>query len=115
MKILDLNHVKPTYRRMLKGLKEKTESPVDAAPSKDTLWFLYILECNDGTLYTGITNDLTRRTQRHNEGKGARYTRTRAPVKLVYYETCANRSAALIREAAVKSLNTRKKRELAFA
>jgi putative endonuclease len=115
MKILDLNHVKPTYRRMLDGLKEKAAAPVDAVSSKDTLWFLYILECSDGSLYTGITNDLVRRTQRHNEGKGARYTRTRVPVKLVYYESCANRSAALIREAAVKSLNLRKKRELAFA
>lgn len=111
MKILDFNHVKPTYRRMLEGLKEKADKPA----VNESLWFLYILECNDGTLYTGITNDLTRRTQRHNDGKGARYTRTRCPVKLVYYEPCANRSAALIREAAVKSLNTRKKRELAGA
>ena len=77
--------------------------------------FVYVVRCADGTLYTGITNDLVRRTQRHNEGKGARYTRTRGPVKLVYYESCPNRSAALIREAAVKSLNTRRKRELAFA
>jgi putative endonuclease len=102
--------MKPTYRRMLKGLKEKAE-----AASGDARWFLYILECNDGSLYTGITNDLTRRTQRHNEGKGARYTRTRCPVKLVYYETCENRSAALIREAAVKSLPTRKKMDLVSA
>jgi len=95
---------------MLEGLKEKGASPSPQEP----LWFLYILECSDGTLYTGITNDLTRRTQKHNEGKGARYTRTRTPVKLVYYETCVNRSAALIREAAVKALPTHKKRDLAF-
>jgi putative endonuclease len=111
MEILYLNHVKPTYRRMLQGLKEKAASPSPDEP----LWFLYILECSDGSLYTGITTDLSRRTQRHNEGKGARYTRTRRPVKLVYYETCENRSAALIREAAVKALAPRKKRDLAFA
>lgn len=95
---------------MLQGLKEKAASP---APD-ESLWFLYILECSDGSLYTGITTDLTRRTQRHNDGKGARYTRTRRPVKLVYYETCENRSAALIREAAVKALAPSKKRDLAF-
>jgi putative endonuclease len=94
---------------MLNGLKEKGAS----ASSDESHWFLYILKCSDGTLYTGITNDLTRRTQRHNDGKGARYTRTRRPVTLVYYETCESRSAALIREAAVKSLPSSKKRDLA--
>lgn len=67
-------------------------------------WFLYILECSDGTLYTGITNDVTRRLHQHNNGKGARYTRTRRPVKLLYYEPCPNRAQALIRECAIKAL-----------
>lgn len=96
--------MKPRYRRMLNGLKEKAlKVPCD------TPWFLYIIECKDGSLYTGITNDITRRVQKHNDGKGASYTRTRRPVKLLYYEACANRSAALIRECAVKALPRDKK------
>jgi predicted GIY-YIG superfamily endonuclease len=92
---------------MLNGLKEKSESPSDVP------WFLYILECNDGSLYTGITNDITKRVKKHNEGKGASYTRARRPVALLYYEICQNRSAALIRECAVKALPREKKLELA--
>jgi putative endonuclease len=94
------------YRRMVEGLKRKASSPMDPP------WFLYIVECNDGSLYTGITNDILKRVQKHNDGKGASYTRTRRPVKLLYYESCANRSAALIRECAVKSLPRDKKLEL---
>lgn len=75
-------------------------------------WFLYILECKDGTFYTGITNDLIRRTEKHNTGKGARYTKTRRPVKLLYYEICTNRSQALIREYEVKSLSRKQKEKL---
>jgi putative endonuclease len=115
MEILYFNHVKPTYRRMLQGLKGKGSSSDTPGEAPVSPWFLYILQCSDGSLYTGITNDLTRRTQRHNEGKGARYTRTRRPVTLLYYETCGDRSAALIREAAVKALPPRKKRDLAGA
>lgn len=92
---------------MLKGLKGKSPNPAEPA------WFLYIVECNDGSLYTGITNDILKRVQKHNDGKGASYTRTRRPVKLLYYEACVNRSAALIRECAVKSLPRDKKLELA--
>lgn len=89
---------------MLKGLKLKEER---ASP-----WYLYILECRDGTLYTGITNDLKRRFDTHNKARGARYTRTRLPVKLVYSEILASRSAALIRECAVKALPKPKKLRL---
>ena len=51
-------------------------------------WSVYILECADGTLYTGISTDLCQRVQKHNEGKGAKYTRGRTPVTLIYAETC---------------------------
>jgi putative endonuclease len=68
-------------------------------------WFVYILRCADGTLYTGITTDLIRREQEHNSAKaGARYTRSRRPVTLVYSEAAANRSDASKREHAIKKL-----------
>lgn len=76
-------------------------------------WFLYILQCRDGSYYTGITKDLSRRLQTHNEGKGARYTRARLPVKLIYYESCPNQSRALIRESEIKSLPRKEKIRLA--
>ena len=67
-------------------------------------WWVYILRCADGTLYTGSTNDLDRRLAAHNAGRGAKYTRTRRPVALVYREEAADKSAALQREAALKKL-----------
>ena len=67
-------------------------------------WVLYILECGDGTLYTGITDDLSRRLKAHASGKGAKYTRGRGPLKLRYREICESHSAALRREIAVKRL-----------
>lgn len=67
-------------------------------------WVCYLLECADGTLYCGITNDLQKRVDAHNAGEGAKYTRGRAPVKLVYTETCEDKSAALKRERAIKRL-----------
>ncbi len=67
-------------------------------------WWVYILRCADGTLYTGATNDLDRRLAAHNAGRGAKYTRTRRPVALVYREEAADKSAALQREAALKKL-----------
>lgn len=67
-------------------------------------WVLYILECGDGTLYTGITDDLERRLKAHRAGKGAKYTRGRGPLVLRYREECDSHSAALKREAAVKRL-----------
>ncbi len=71
-----------------------------------TDWYVYMLRCADGTLYTGITTDLARRVQEHNAGKaGARYTRSRRPVALVYSETVANRSEASQREYAIKQLS----------
>jgi putative endonuclease len=68
-------------------------------------WAVYILRCGDGTLYTGATNDLDNRIDRHARGKGAAYTRSRLPVALVYSERAVDRSAALRREAALKKLD----------
>lgn len=75
-------------------------------------WFVYILECADNSLYTGITTDCDRRLAQHNLGTGAKYTRARLPVKLVYQETSEDRSAASKREAAIKRLTRQQKKAL---
>ena len=75
-------------------------------------WTLYILECADGSLYTGITTDLERRFRRHNEGRATKYTRTRRPLKIVHTEFCDNESSARRREAEVKKLKRAEKLEL---
>ena len=75
-------------------------------------WFVYIVRCRDGTLYTGITTDLLRRLQQHNAGKASRYTRCRLPVVLVYCERALTRSSALRREAALKALSKSEKEQL---
>lgn len=67
-------------------------------------WFVYMLRCADGSLYTGITKDLKRRCRQHNAGTASRYTRSRLPVNLVYQETRHNRSSALKREAEIKAM-----------
>ncbi|NLY71102.1 MAG: GIY-YIG nuclease family protein [Clostridiales bacterium] len=67
--------------------------------------YVYILECNDGTFYTGWTTDLGRRIEEHNSGKGSKYTRGRLPVKLVYYEVFDYKSDALRREYKIKKLS----------
>lgn len=72
-------------------------------------WTVYILECRDGTLYTGITDDLDRRLKTHNFGKGAKYTRGRGPVILRYRENCENHSQALRRELQIKRLKRQEK------
>ena len=76
---------------------------------KEKEWVLYILRCGDGSLYTGITDDLVRRLEAHRSGKGAKYTRGRSPLELVYQEACPDHSAALKREWAVKKLSREKK------
>ncbi len=80
-------------------------------------WSVYIVCCADGTLYTGITKDVSRRVNEHNgEGSlGARYTRARRPVTLVYQEFCDGRSAAAQREHQIKQLNRHKKEALISA
>lgn len=81
-------------------------------PPRRDGWLVYMLQCRDGSLYTGITNDLDRRLQAHDSGRGARYTRSRLPVTLVYREPQPNRSAALKREAAIKRLPRAAKQKL---
>ena len=78
----------------------------------DAVWHIYIVECADGTFYTGVALDVEARVSRHNEGTGARYTRTRRPVALVYTEEVGDRGAALRREYAVKQMTPMAKREL---
>ncbi len=75
-------------------------------------FYCYILECADGSYYTGWTTDPERRTRQHNRGAGARYTRTRRPVRLVYVEEQSDRSAAMKREAAIKRLGRPAKQRL---
>lgn len=75
-------------------------------------WYLYLLRCRDGSLYTGITKNLTQRVKKHNEGRGATYTRTHRPVRLIYHEICANRMRALVREFEVKAMGKKKKEAL---
>ena len=75
-------------------------------------WYLYILRCGDGTLYTGITTDVDKRLAAHRSGKGAKYTRGRAPLELAYQEELPDHSAALKREYEVKSLSRQEKEKL---
>jgi putative endonuclease len=75
-------------------------------------WVCYLLVCADGTLYCGITNDLDRRLAAHNAGEGAKYTRGRVPVRLAYFEACADKSAALQREMEIKALPRAQKQAL---
>ncbi len=72
-------------------------------------WFVYMVRCTDGSLYTGITTELTRRVAEHNSDKAARYTRSRQPVTLVYYERAASRSVASQREFIIKKLKKKQK------
>lgn len=73
-------------------------------------WFVYVVRCADDTLYTGTATDVTARVRKHNAGKGARYTRSRRPVRLVWFAAVrGGRGPALRREAAIKRLSRKKK------
>ncbi len=74
--------------------------------------YTYLLECADGTLYCGWTNCLEARVKAHNDGKGAKYTKSRRPVKLVYYEVFETKGEAMSREASIKNLTRKQKQEL---
>ncbi len=76
------------------------------------IWFVYLLECSDLTLYTGITNSLTKRVEKHNSGKGAKYTRGRTPVKLLKFWTCQSKGDALRLEYKIKQLSREEKLKL---
>ena len=78
-------------------------------------WYIYILQCSDKTLYTGIATDVAARLATHNAGKGAKYTRGRLPVALLYCESAETRSAALKREYAIKQMRADAKRQLMTA
>jgi putative endonuclease len=75
--------------------------------------FVYLLRCVDGTIYTGWTNDVTRRVRAHQQGQGARYTRTRRPVELIYHECLPSRRAAMHREVEIKRMSRARKLALA--
>lgn len=75
----------------------------------EKMWFVYILRCGDGSLYTGITTDVERRLAVHRSGKGAKYTRSHLPVELVYTAECGDHSAALKREWEIKELSREEK------
>jgi len=75
-------------------------------------WFVYILECSDRTLYTGVTDDLNARIKAHNEGKGAKYTKGRGPVKLRCVEKVTGRGEAQKREAEIKRMSRKEKVEM---
>ena len=74
--------------------------------------YTYIVKCSDGTFYTGWTNNLEKRIRDHNVGKGAKYTKSRRPVELVYYETFSQKEDAMRREYAIKQLNRAGKMKL---
>jgi len=98
-----MNH---RYKQMLEGMQSKEKK---VRKKRGEKWFLYILKCSDRSLYTGITKDIDRRFKMHLAGKGARYTRTRRPLEVVYQETCKTRTEALVREYFVKTLPKTKK------
>jgi putative endonuclease len=75
-------------------------------------WFVYVVRCADRSLYTGVTTDADRRLAEHNDGRGARYTRSRGPVALVYLEKAEDRGAALRREHEIKCMTAEGKRRL---
>lgn len=74
--------------------------------------YTYIVKCKDGSLYTGWTNDLEKRIIAHNEGKGAKYTKSRRPVTLVYYETFATKEEAMSREYHIKRMSRKEKEDI---
>ena len=89
-------------------MKKTTRKGVTAAEP----WFVYILRCGDGSLYTGIAKDVTRRYDQHNARTASRYTRSRLPVRVEYQETQATRGLALKREAAIKAMSRTEKESL---
>lgn len=78
----------------------------------ESVWYLYILRCRDGSLYTGITTDVQKRFAAHAEGRGAKYTRGRGPLELVYREECGSHSEALKRELRIKAMTRSAKEAL---
>ena len=96
--------VETKYLRMIQGMKRRGRKE----------WTVYILRCGDGSFYTGIAKDVQARVKQHGEGRGATYTRTRLPVKLLYQQGSLTHSEALIREAQIKAMPRAKKEEIIF-
>ncbi len=87
--------------------------PLRFSNSKGAEWCVYMIRCSDASLYTGVTTDIERRFKEHKEGRmGAKYTRAKIPLHVVYVETCDSRSKAQIREAQIKKLTKTQKEEL---
>ena len=84
----------------------------ERSKQEEAVWYLYILRCRSGELYTGITTDVEKRFAAHCAGKGAKYTRGRSPLTLVYQELCGSRSDALKRELRIKALSREDKETL---
>ncbi len=99
------------HRAAKQRVKGKTAAKgVEAKANED--WFVYLLRCADGSLYTGITNDVPRRLKQHNAGTASRYTRSRLPAVLVYQEAQVSHSHALKRELAIKGLSRQEKESM---
>lgn len=98
----------------LKSDSLKDGSPKDESLKEDAVksYYAYMLRCADGTLYSGYTNNLARRLANHNKGRGSKYTRSRLPVQLAYYEELMSKSAAMRREAELKKLTRAQKEAL---
>jgi predicted GIY-YIG superfamily endonuclease len=90
----------------------ETVASGNTAMSTDNTWFVYLLRCADGSLYTGITTNVLRRCEEHNVGTASRYTRSRRPITLVYQERQGSRSLALKRELVLKALSRVEKEAL---
>ncbi len=95
-----------------KGDQSRTGQSAPLDPDTPSIWYLYIVACADGTLYTGVAKDIEARVRQHNTGKGARYTRGRLPVDLVYSERVGTQGDALRRERQVKVMGLRHKQRL---
>jgi predicted GIY-YIG superfamily endonuclease len=91
-----------------RSVKDKDSKP----PQNIATWVVYIVQCADGTFYTGISNNLERRLKQHNAGTASRYTRYRLPVTLIYQEVQPTKSAALKRELEIKKLSRKAKQRL---
>jgi len=109
--IKPLKTLKP-YERMLEGMQRKQK---ETGKKRAEKWFLYMLKCSDASLYTGIAKDIEKRFKAHSSGKGARYTRTRLPLAIVYREPCQSRADALVREFNIKKLTPKRKQTLVEA
>lgn len=99
--------MKQTINSLQSSSQNQTQTPYFSS-----FHYVYILSCHDGTLYTGYTSDLTRRLHQHNQGKGAKYTKHRAPLYLAYHEIYLSKSEALKREYEIKQLSRVQKLEL---